>query len=260
MKPHFSILIFLVLFMPAVLWGQTYIDVQGGGMTYTMITEGEEIIHDIRVDDFVLSATEVTVNQWRKFTVDTGLNFPWEGHYAGDITELSPGNRCPIQLVKIEEALLFCNWKSRRDGLEEVYKQEGPRITRDPAANGYRLPTTEEWDYAARGGRKSNGYIYAGSNDPEEVAWFNLPFDEGTKPVGTKSPNELGLYDMTGNIREWTWPEKGIPFPTSGSDEMLHLRGGNWNIPTEFAALKFDRVVQVSLWSCVGFRLARNAD
>jgi len=260
MKLQFPGLVFFVLLMPAVLSGQTFIHVQGGGMTYTMINEGDEVDHDIWVDDFVMAATEVTVNQWRKFTVDTGLDFPWEGHYFGDITELSPGNRCPIQLVKIEEALLFCNWKSRRDGFDEVYKQEGNRITRDPAANGYRLPTSDEWDYAARGGRKSAGFIYAGSNDPEEVAWFNLPFEEGTKPVGTKSPNELGLYDMTGNIREWTWPPMGIPFPTSGSDEMLHLRGGNWNIPTEFAALKFDRVVQVSLWSCVGFRLARNVD
>lgn len=229
-------------------------------MTYMLVTDEGEHNKDIWVDNFLLAETEVRVAQWRKFTMDTGLDFPWEGHYFGDIAELSPGNNCPIQLVRIEEALNYCNWRSRKDGLEEVYYNTGNRILRDPDANGYRLPTTDEWDYAARGGLKSQGFIYAGSNNPDEVAWYNLPFKEGSKPVGTKLPNELGLFDMTGNIREWTWPEIGIPFPSWDSNETLHLRGGNWNIPLEYAPLKYDRVVQVSLWSCVGFRLARNAD
>ncbi len=250
----------LVCFMPAVLSAQTFIDVDGGGMTYTMITEGEESIHDIWVENFQLATTEVTVAQWQKFITDTGLDFPWEKHYFGDISELSPENNCPIQLVRIEEVVFYCNWKSRREGLELVYERTGSRIERNINADGYRLPTTAEWDFAARGGRMSRGYIFAGSNNPDEVAWYSLPFDEGTKPVGTKAPNELGLYDMSGNIREWTWPEAGIPYPTKGSDEKLNLRGGSWTTTLEHSRLDFNRVTRVSQWACNGFRLARNAE
>jgi len=130
----------------------------------------------------------------------------------------------------------------------------------DKKADGYRLPSADEWDYAARGGRKTRSYIYSGSNDPYEVAWVDLPYEEGTHPVGTKKPNELGLYDMSGNIREWTWPDKGIPFPTGTSDEEAHLRGGDWFGDTESARLDTDKAVQIYLWNCVGFRVARNAE
>ena len=255
-----SILIFQLFFLSLVLFGQSFVDVESGGLTYTMVDrEGVETLYDIRVDDFRIAATEVTVAQWREFTRETGLDFPWKHHYAGDISELSPGENCPIQLVRIEEALYYCNWLSRKEGLQMVYLQNGIRIIRDEDADGYRLPTTEEWDYAARGGRFTHGYIYAGSDNPEEVAWINLPVEEGTKPVGTKAPNELGIYDMSGNIREWTWPEAGIPYPPEGSHESVHLRGGGWTSKGKIARLDYDRVEWVFQWSCNGFRLARNA-
>jgi len=68
----------------------------------------------------------------------------------------------------------------------------------------YRLPTEMEWKYAARGGNKSKGYKYSGSNNIQDVAWFEDNANGSTHPVGTKQPNELGIYDMTGNVREWT--------------------------------------------------------
>ncbi len=258
------ILILLVCFMPAVLTAQTFIDVEGGGMTYTMINrDGVESIYDIWVDDFQIAETEVTVAQWRKFTEDTGMEFPWKHHYCGDISDLSPEETCPIQLVRIEEALYFCNWLSQRDGLEMVYvyNRNGTRIIRNIGADGYRIPSTDEWDYAGRGGRKSRGYIYSGSNNPEEVAWFNSEeFEDGTKPVGTKAANELGIYDMSGNIREWTWPDIGIQYPTEDSEERIHLRGGGWISTENLIRLDYDRVERVYQWSCNGFRLARNAE
>lgn len=260
MIPKLLLLRMLVFLMPAVLSGQTFIDVEGGGMTYTIVSDGEEIVHDIWVEEFSLAATEVTVSQWRKFTSDTNLDFPWEGHYCGDIAELSPEDNCPIQLIRIEEAAFYCNWLSLKEGLEAVYVLRSNRIERNPYANGYRLPTTEEWDFAARGGRYSLGFIYSGSNNPEEVGWIGQSFENGTMPVGSLSPNEIGLYDMTGNIREWTWPVNGVPYPTTGSEEVLHLRGGNWTSSPEKSRLDYDRIAWVYQWASNGFRLARNAD
>lgn len=96
----------------------------------------------------------------------------------------------------------------------------------------FRLLTEEEWEFAARGGRKPKGYRYSGSNDLYEVAWYKDNSDGHVHAVGTKKPNELGIYDMTGNVREWVsdlWSDD-LKSPRNGGKERNKRvrRGGSW--------------------------------
>ncbi|MCL2845823.1 MAG: formylglycine-generating enzyme family protein [Chitinivibrionia bacterium] len=131
-------------------------------------------------------------------------------------------------------------------------------------AVGGRLPTEAEWEFAARGGNRSQGFIYSGSNNLSEVGWFweNIP-TEGTQPVGLLKPNELGIYDMSGNVWEWTsdwWSNFGTASvvdptgPITGSNRVL--RGGSWFIFAELCrvASRYSYFPDYR-WNYFGFRV-----
>ena len=144
----------------------------------------------------------------------------------------------PVENISWYDAIYFCNLLSKREGLEPVYavddetdvekwdytphneKEIDGEITRNENTDGYRLPTVEEWQYAAKGGEN---YSYAGSYDIDEVAWYDGNSGNTTHPVAQKKANGYGLYDMTGNVCEWYWDV----YPYYSYNR--YFCGGGWN-------------------------------
>ncbi|MFB0536326.1 MAG: formylglycine-generating enzyme family protein, partial [Anaerolineae bacterium] len=158
---------------------------------------------------FYMAKHAVTLEEYDRFCDDTiGIRRPKD--------KWGRGNR-PVMSVTWYDAVAYCNWLSEKEGLSPCYSGKGKLTQCDFSANGYRLPTEAEWEYAARGGQKSQGYTYAGSDNPDDVAWYRGNSGSQTHPVGQKQPNELGLYDMSGNLWEWCWDWYGKDYYTSSA-------------------------------------------
>jgi formylglycine-generating enzyme required for sulfatase activity len=141
----------------------------------------------------------------------------------------------PVERVSWFDAVAFANALSLRDGLEAVYTIDGTNVGVDWSKGGYRLPTEAEWEYSAKGGKESQGYLYAGSDTAGDVAWYGDNLGNWTHDGGTKAANELGLYDMSGNVWEWCWDwyssysesaQANPTGPSTGSDRVI--KGGCW--------------------------------
>lgn len=184
--------------------------VEGGTFTMGATSEqgsdaygNESPIHSVTVSDFYIGKYEVTQAQWRAVMGSNPSNFK--------------GDSLPVERV---------SWNDIQEFITKLNTMTGKT---------FRLPTEAEWEYAARGGNKSKGYKYSGSNTLDNVAWYTYNSGGKTHPVGQKQPNELGLYDMSGNVCEWCQDLYGSyssssqtnpTGPSSGSERVL--RGGGW--------------------------------
>jgi formylglycine-generating enzyme required for sulfatase activity len=218
---------------------KSFVLVPGGTfqMGSTTGIDNEWPVHTVQVSSFYMGKYEVTQKEWMEIM---GTN---PSHFKGDTL--------PVENISWYDAVEYCNKRSLNEGLTPAYRIDKTRrdgnntneydevkwvVTWDRTMNGYRLPTEAEWEYAAKGGNKDPvAYEYAGSNDPNSIAWYTDNSGGKTHPVGTKAPNSLDLYDMSGNVWEWCWDWHGDygsgaqTDPLGASSGTSHVtRGGSW--------------------------------
>ncbi len=228
--------------------GLEMVAVEGG--SYTMGSpesekdrSDDECQHPVTVKSFEIGKYEVTQADWREV-----MSTDPDRLYNKGCDE------CPVERV---------SW----DDVQEFLKKLNEKY---PGKN-YRLPSEEEWEFAARGGKKSKGFLYAGSNNINEVAWYTDNYKTGktfgeqktTHPVGELADNELGIFDMSGNVWEWcqdTWGPYPCDQKTEKEESRAVLRGGSWYGSNTYCRVSNRDWDDRGNWVSVsGFRLARAA-
>ena len=260
--------------------------VEGGQFTMgsTNGEANEKPTHQVVLNSFYIAEHEVTVAQYKEFVAATGEAMPkgpdeeWmKTHIHTRKFYTSPAktwwgwqSNFPMHHINWYNAIEYCNWLSAKKGLEKCYviDPKGGWLL-DSSKNGYRLPTEAEWEFAARGGNKSKGYKYSGSNTASDVAWYDdTSKQKGPMNIKTKKPNELGIYDMSGNVWEWCsdYYSAGFygisPLKNPFNDKFAIyrvLRGGSWHYRGEYATVTSRDGPEPKFSNFnYGFRLAKN--
>lgn len=212
----------------------------------------EENVHLVKLDDFYIGKTEITIAQFAKFVEETNYktdaeikgrsyiwddekalmvekeNVNWQCNELGELINKNDYSYYPVVYISWQDATAFCNWLSEKTGKK------------------YSLPTEAQWEYAARGGKYSKGYMYSGSNKIKKVAWYWDDSQREEHPVSNLLPNELGIHDMSGNVYEWcydwyeaTYSIENQENPEGPENEKSKLfrrviRGGSWATTKNF--------------------------
>ncbi len=227
--------------------------------------EDERPVHKITVDNFYICKYEVTVKEYFEFLAEDKAHYPeWmkpgnsfniedgTDSYYKVLGEALNADDSPIVGVSWHDVIKYCEWLSLKTGKK------------------YRLLTEAEWEFAAKGGLKSKGYTYSGSNEVDDVGWHRKNAAEKIHKVGTKKANELGIYDMSGNVWEWCidrygsdyyaiCPEKNPQGPEKGQERII--RGGSWFHYPNYLKITFRYNVSAGVKNRnIGFRVAMSVE
>jgi formylglycine-generating enzyme required for sulfatase activity len=212
----------------------------------------EEPVHTVQVNGFFIGRAEVTQKEYLDI--------------LGTNPSFLKGNTLPVVNITWFDAIEYCNKLSLKQGLTPAYSGSNENIVCNFTANGYRLPTEAEWEYAARGGNRDTlRFPYAGGNTVGLLGWYADNSGREPHDVESKSPNSLGLYDMSGNVWEWCWDWYG---PYSGDSATNPLgepagtwrvtRGGSWNTSADQLRSTYRSYSAPSMrYYDLGFRIIR---